>query len=70
MDDVGGLRGVTRRRAAVVVVAGFALLVGWNFWLPTARDLFHQPSGKGALPNVDFHAYVVAGGLFARGENP
>ena len=54
----------------MVLVAGFALLVGWNFWLPTARDLFHQPSGKSALPNVDFHAYVVAGGRFARGENP
>lgn len=46
------------------------LVFAWNFWLPTARQLFHQPSGKAALPNVDFLAYVVAGERFDRGENP
>lgn len=50
-------------------------MIGWNFWLPMAEDLYNLPnpateSRRFELRNADFYAYYKAGLRFEDGQNP
>ena len=46
------------------------MVVGWNYWLPTAEDYFNLQTKSNLPPNVDFLAYYTAGWRFESGANP
>lgn len=47
-------------------------IIGWNFWLASARDSFMQPTRfhPQGYPHQDFVAYYTAGKSFGAGYNP
>jgi hypothetical protein len=51
------------------------VLVGWNYWLPTAENQFNHVAEDSEnhandVQNVDFLAYFTAGQRFNSGDNP
>jgi hypothetical protein len=60
---------ISKKRLWIVVLV-LLLLVGWNFWLPTAQDFLDRQTKASAPPNVDFFAYYTAGVRFSHGQNP
>ena len=47
-------------------------VIGWNFWLISARDMYNTATqtDSGPLHNVDFFAYYNAGARFLNGSDP
>jgi hypothetical protein len=65
----------TTRRWSIVLGLSMAVVIGWNYWLPIAKDFYNlvtaaDENRQYALRNVDFFAYYNAGVRFEKGENP
>jgi hypothetical protein len=61
-----------QKHTRVLSVVGLLVImvVGWNYWLPTAEDYFNLHTKSNLPPNVDFLAYYTAGARFESGANP
>lgn len=53
-----------------LLAIAIALLIAWNYWLPYARAYIDEQNSRVTPPNVDFHAYDMAGKAFALGLSP
>ena len=63
------------RRWSLILIITTAVVMGWNYWLPTAENFYNliTPADENrqyALRNVDFFAYYNAGVRFEKAENP
>jgi hypothetical protein len=60
---------------SIILVLTLAVVIGWNYWLPMAKDFYNlvtpaDENRQSALRNVDFFAYYNAGVRFEKGANP
>jgi hypothetical protein len=69
-SQISSERKPTYQRGMVLVLLLIFVVVGWNYWLPTAEDYFNHETKPPNPPNVDFLAYYRAGQRFEQGKNP
>jgi len=66
---------LSKTALANLLVLLLLLVIGWNYWLPTANDFFNHVSPANEnrpadLKNIDFHAYYDAGMRSNGGRDP
>jgi len=69
------LRFTLNQQWVFVLAIILAMVIGWNYWLPMAEDLYNlvTPADENRqypLRNVDFFAYYNAGTRFEKDDNP
>lgn len=53
-----------------ILIIGLCIIVGWNYWIPEAKNQFNLRYSTSYVYNIDFFCYYSAGKAFAFGYNP
>lgn len=61
---------ISQNSKITVLLIGLCLIIGWNYWIPEAKNQFNLRYSTSYVYNIDFFCYYSAGKAFSFGYNP